>query len=54
MSLRVLILLGLALCWPIIGFAFSGDKRETLRGLGEISVLVEYLPDDIEREGLRR
>ena len=54
MSLRVLILLGLTLCWPIIGFAFTGDKRETLRGLGAISVLVEYLPDDVEREGVTR
>lgn len=54
MSLRVLILLGLTLCWPIIGFAFTGDKRETLRGLGAISVLVEYLPDDVEREGVNR
>src|SRR5580765_7342709 len=54
MSLRVLILLALTLCWPIIGFAFTGDKRETLRGLGEVSVLVEYLPDDVEREGLSR
>ena len=54
MSLRVLILLGLTLYWPIIGFAFTGDKRETLRGLGAISVLVEYLPDDVEREGVSR
>ena len=54
MSLRVLILLGLTLCWPIIGFAFTGDKRETLRGLAEVAVLVEYLPDDVEREGVSR
>ncbi len=54
MSLRVLILLCLTLCWPIIGFAFTGDKRETLRGLAEVSVLVEYLPDDVEREGVSR
>lgn len=54
MSLRVLILVGLTLCWPIVGFAFTGDKRETLRGLGEVSVLVEFLPDDVEREGVTR
>ncbi|WP_455388628.1 hypothetical protein [Petrachloros mirabilis] len=50
----VVILFGLMLCWPIIGFAFTADKRDTLRGLTEISVLVEYLPDDVEREGLSR
>jgi len=32
----------------------TADKRDTLRGLKEISVLVEYLPDDVEREGLNR
>lgn len=52
MRLRVLILLGLTLCWPTVGFAFTADKRDTLRGLREVSVLVEYLPDDVEREGL--
>ena len=54
MRLRVLILLGLTLCWPTVGFSFTADKRDTLRGLKEISVLVEYLPDDVEREGLNR
>ena len=54
MRLRVLILLGLTLCWPTVGFGFTADKRDTLRGLKEISVLVEYLPDDVEREGLSR
>lgn len=54
MRLRVLMLLGLTLCWPTIGFGFTADKRDTLRGLKEISVLVEYLPDDVEREGLNR
>ncbi len=54
MRLSVLILLGLTLCWPTGGFAFTADKRETLRGLGEVSVLVEYLPDDVEREGVSR
>ena len=54
MRLRVLILLGLILCWPTVGFCFTADKRDTLRGLKEISVLVEYLPDDVEREGLNR
>ena len=54
MRLRVLILLGLTLGWPIVGFAFTADKRDTLRGLKEVSVLVEYLPDDVEREGLTR
>ena len=54
MRLSVLILLGLTLCWPIIGFAFTGDKRETLRGLAEVAVLVEYLPDDVEQEGVSR
>jgi hypothetical protein len=47
-------LLGLTLCWPTIGFGFTADKRDTLRGLKEVSVLVEYLPDDVEREGLNR
>ena len=54
MRLRVLMLLGLTLCWPTVGFGFTADKRDTLRGLKEISVLVEYLPDDVEREGLNR
>ena len=55
MRLRVLILLlGLALYWPTVGFSFTADKRDTLRGLREISVLIEYLPDDVEREGLNR
>jgi hypothetical protein len=54
MRRSVLILLGLMMCWPIVGFAFTADKRDTLRGLTEISVLVEYLPDDVEREGLSR
>jgi len=54
MCLRVLILLGLTLYWPTFGFSFTADKRDTLRGLKEISVLVEYLPDDVEREGLNR
>ena len=52
MRMRVLLLLGLTLCWPTVGFAFTADKRDTLRGLREVSVLVEYLPDDVEREGL--
>jgi hypothetical protein len=54
MRVRVLILLGLTLCWPTVGFAFTADKRDTLRGLREVSVLVEYLPDDVERVGLSR
>jgi hypothetical protein len=54
MRLKVLILLGLTLCWTTVGFAFTADKRDTLRGLKEVSVLVEYLPDDVEREGLSR
>jgi len=54
MRLRVLMLLGLTLCWPTIGFGFTADQRDTLRGLKEVSVLVEYLPDDVEREGLNR
>lgn len=54
MRLKVLILLGLTLCWPTVGFAFTADKRDTLRGLSEILVLVEYLPDELEREGLSR
>jgi hypothetical protein len=54
MRLRVLILLSLTLCWPTVGFAFTADKRDTLRGLREVSVLVEYLPDDVERKGLSR
>ena len=54
MRRSILMLLGLTLCWPIVGFAFTADKRDTLRGLREVSVLVEYLPDDVEREGLSR
>jgi len=54
MRLRVLMLLVLTLCWPTVGFAFTADKRDTLRGLKEVSVLVEFLPDDVEREGLSR
>lgn len=54
MRVSMLILLGLTLCWPTGGFAFTADKRETLRGLGAVSVLVEYLPDDVEREGVSR
>lgn len=54
MHRSVLMLLGLTLWWPAMGFAFTADKRDTLRGLTEVSVLVEYLPDDIEREGLSR
>jgi hypothetical protein len=54
MRLRVCLLLSLVLCWPTVGFAFTADKRDTLRGLTEVSVLVEYLPDDVEREGLTR
>jgi len=54
MCLRVLILFCLTLYWPTFGFSFTADKRETLRGLKEISVLVEYLPDDVERAGLNR
>ena len=54
MRLRVLILLTLTLYWPTLGYSFTADKRDTLRGLKEISVLVEYLPDDVEREGLNR
>lgn len=54
MCLRVLILVCLMLFCPTAGFSFTADKRDTLRGLKEISVLVEYLPDDVEREGLNR
>ena len=54
MRLRVLMLLGWTVCWPTCGFSFTADKRDTLRGLREMSVLVEYLPDDVEREGLNR
>ena len=54
MRLRVLILLGLTWYWPTAGLCFTADKRDTLRGLSDISVLVEYLPDDVEREGLNR
>jgi len=54
MRLTLLILLSLTLCWPTVGSTFTADKRDTLRGLREISVLIEYLPDDVEREGLSR
>ena len=54
MRLRVLILLGLIVSEPTVAVCFTADKRDTLRGLREISVLVEYLPDDVEREGLNR
>jgi hypothetical protein len=54
MRLSVLVSLGLTLSWSTVGFAFTADKRDTLRGLKEVSVLVEYLPDDVEREGLSR
>jgi hypothetical protein len=54
MWLRVLVVWCLTLCWPAVAFTFTADKRETLRGLKEISVLVEYLPDDVERAGLNR
>jgi hypothetical protein len=54
MRLTVLMLLVLTFYSPIGGFSFTADKRDTLRGLSEISVLVEYLPDDVEREGLNR
>jgi hypothetical protein len=54
MRLKGLILVGLTLYWPTVGLCFTADKRDTLRGLREISVLVEYLPDDVEREGLNR
>ena len=54
MRLTVFILAGLTLYWPTVGFSFTADKRDTLRGLTDISVLVEYLPDDVEREGLSR
>jgi hypothetical protein len=54
MYVRVLILLCMTLYWPTLGWSFTADKRDTLRGLKDISVLVEYLPDDIEREGLTR
>ena len=54
MRLTVFILAGLTLYWPTVGLSFTADKRDTLRGLTDISVLVEYLPDDVEREGLSR
>src|ERR1044072_9827958 len=54
MRLTVFVLAGLTLYWPTVGLSFTADKRDTLRGLTDISVLVEYLPDDVEREGLRR
>jgi hypothetical protein len=54
MRLTVFILIGLTLSWPTVGFSFTADKRDTLRGLTDLSVLVEYLPDDVEREGLNR
>lgn len=54
MRRTILVLLVLPLCWPAMGWAFTADKRDTLRGLTDVSVLVEYLPDEIEREGLSR
>jgi hypothetical protein len=54
MRLTVPMLLVLTFCSPVVGFSFTADKRDTLRGLTEMSVLVEYLPDDVEREGLNR
>ena len=33
MRLTVFILMGLALHWPTVGFGFTADKRDTLRGL---------------------
>src|SRR5690349_10590938 len=54
MRLTVFILAGLTWYWPTAGLCFTADKRDTLRGLSDISVLVEYLPDDVEREGLNR
>ncbi len=42
------------MAYPTYAWSFTSDKRETLRGLAEITVLVEYLPDEIEREGLKR
>src|SRR6476659_3256039 len=54
MRLRVLILLGLTWYCPTAALCFTAYKRDTLRVLKEMSVLVEYLPDDVEREGLNR
>jgi hypothetical protein len=54
MRLSLLALAVLLLCWPAEASAFTADKRDTLRGLTELSVLVEYLPDEIEREGMNR
>ena len=54
MPLWVLMLLVLTFYSPAVASSFTADKRDTLRGLSEVSVLVEYLPDDIEREGLTR
>ncbi|HKT34644.1 MAG TPA: hypothetical protein VJR03_07415 [Nitrospira sp.] len=54
MRLTVLMLVALTLYGPTAGFSFTADKRDTLRGLRDLSVLVEYLPDDVEREGLNR
>ena len=54
MRRTILVLLVLPLCWPAMGLYFTADKRDTLRGLTDVSVLVEYLPDEIEREGLSR
>ena len=34
--------------------AFTADKRDTLRGLTQLGVLLEFLPDDLEREGINR
>ena len=54
MRRSLLAVLVLMLCWPVQGSAFTADKRDTLRGLTELSVLIEYLPDEIEREGVNR
>jgi hypothetical protein len=50
---RLLIIVTL-MTYPSYAWSFTSDKRETLRGITEISVLVEYLPDEIEQEGLKR
>ena len=49
-----LIIIVTLVAYPSSAWSFTFDKRQTLRGLTEISVLVEYLPDEIEREGLKR
>ena len=54
MRRSLLALFVLMLWWPGEASAFTADKRDTLRGLTELSVLVEYLPDEIERDGLNR